>query len=73
MRAIEKDDLPLHLTIATERDGRFRYVIRRNDGTIDRRSGATFTTEAAARAVGGHVLWRRVLAAGLIKAPTYSC
>jgi hypothetical protein len=65
MRSTNKDDLPLRLTIAADPGGRFRYVILRNDGMIDRRSAATFATEDAARAAGGPVLRRRHLAARL--------
>jgi hypothetical protein len=65
MRSTNKDDLPLRLTSAAEPGGRFRYVILRNDGTVDRRSTATFATEPAALAAGGPVLRRRNLAAKL--------
>jgi hypothetical protein len=65
VRTINKDDLPLRLTITIEAGGRFRYVILRKDGTVDRRSAATFPTEAAAQAAGSPVLRRRSLAARL--------
>ena len=66
-RLIHKDDLPLRLDIARERDGCFYYVIMRQDGTIDRRSPARFATEAQAQAVGSPVLRRRALAARLTR------
>jgi hypothetical protein len=54
MRAINKNDLPLHLTITRESGG-FRYVISRSDGVVDRSSRVTFASAAAARAAGGPV------------------
>lgn len=64
-RPLYNSDLPLRLKIAAEANGRFRYVILRNNGTIAQASSATFPTEAAARAAGGPVLRRRSLAAKL--------
>jgi hypothetical protein len=64
-RPLHKSDLPLHLAIDPEPNGRFRYVILRNNGTVAHTSSATFATEAAARAAGGPVLRRRTLAAKL--------
>jgi hypothetical protein len=63
-RHLHKTDLPLRLRIA-EANGRFRYLILRNDATVAEASAATFSTEAAARAAGGPVLRRRSLAARL--------
>jgi hypothetical protein len=64
-RPLHKSDLPLRLSISPEPNGRFRYVILRNNGTVAQTSSATFSSEAAARAAGGPVLRRRSLAARL--------
>jgi len=64
-RPLCNSDLPLRLKIAAEANGRFRYVILRNNGTVAQASSASFATEAAARAAGGPVLRRRSLAARL--------
>jgi hypothetical protein len=67
-RPLNSGDLPLRLKIAAEANGRFRYLILRNNGTVAQASSATFSTEAAARAAGGPVLRRRSLAAKLTRA-----
>ena len=67
-RPLHDSDLPLRLKVAAEANGRFRYVILRNNGTVAQASSATFPTEAAARAAGGPVMRRRSLAARLTAA-----
>ena len=53
--SLHRADLPLRLATETEANGRFRYVIIRNDGTVAQTSSATLATEAEARAAGGPV------------------
>jgi len=59
--SLHRADLPLRLATEPEANGRFRYVILRNDGTVAQTSSATFATEAEARAAGGPVHRRRSL------------
>ena len=61
--SLHRADLPLRLATEPEANGRFRYVILRNDGTVAQTSSATFATEA--EAAGGPVHRRRSLVAKL--------
>jgi hypothetical protein len=68
-RGVHQTDLPLRLTITGAGEGRFHYLILRNDGTVAEGSSASFDTEDKARVVGLGVLRRRRLAAKLTPLP----
>ena len=68
-RGVRQSDLPLRLRVVLCGNGRFQYLILRNDGTVAKMSPAAFDTEDKARTAGFPVLQRRSIAAKLTPLP----
>jgi hypothetical protein len=68
-RGVHLSDLPLRLRVVLSGNGRFQYLILRNDGTVAKMSPASFDTADKARAAGLPVLQRRSMAAKLSHLP----
>ena len=64
-RGVRQSDLPLRLRVVRCSNGRFQYLILRNDGTVAKMSQASFDTADKARAAGLPVLQRRSMGAKL--------
>jgi len=68
-RGVHQSDLPLRLRVVLSGNGRFQYLVLRNDGTVAKMSPASFETADKARAAGLPVLQRRSIAAKLTPLP----
>jgi len=64
-RGVHRSDLPLRLRVVLCGNGRFQYLILRNDGTVAKMSPASFDTENKAHSAGVPVLQSRSMAAKL--------